>query len=123
MIFPSLLLLIAAIEPQAPVVAGQEVTLVVTRDGEPAAGVSLRQTRWPGLPDAAVGPIGTTDRDGRVAWTPLASGLTLLEGGEQSAIAAVQPRAPGAGYALLLAVAGALVAGLLVLARREWRSP
>lgn len=113
----------AVIEVSLPVVAGDELSIRLVRDGRPLAGVLVSATYNPRSEVAREEPLGTTAVDGRLRWRPRAAGLVRLEA-RVAAPAAAAPatvsrdlavrfrRVPRSGLATLLTAAAVLVCGL-----------
>jgi hypothetical protein len=98
----------------APVVDTESVILVTQPDGTPLGGETVRVVHRPGMVGEAEVAIGITDTRGKVRWTPVEPGLSVLRAGEQSRTLQVgRIESPKALFALLLIL---VVAALTALA-------
>ncbi len=104
----------AGVTFEAPPAAGRETVVVVDREGEPAAGQTVRVVVRPGLAGSREIAVGITDGRGRVKWTPDGSGLTEVRAGEESVMVLVGGDGPPAATFGLLAVLAVAAAVLLV---------
>jgi hypothetical protein len=98
----------------------EETVITVTREGEAAAGETVRIVMRPGLGGSRELAVGITDGRGRVKWIPEGAGLTEVRAGAESVtvlVAGDLPPVTVGVFGLLAAVA----AGFLVVGFRPRR--
>ncbi|MCB9681606.1 MAG: hypothetical protein H6733_09065 [Alphaproteobacteria bacterium] len=108
----------AAVPVLAPATVGEEVSVQLTDDdGGALAGETIRIVTAPGLHSEAERGVGITDSQGRVVWTPKASGPAILYAGDRPLVTVeVRPALPDASaivpfLLLLVAAIGAIAYG------------
>ncbi len=100
-----------------------ETVVTVVRDGEPAAGETVRVVVRPGLAGSRELAVGITDGRGRVRWTPEASGLTEVRAGSERVRVLVAASGVPATTSVLLTVLTLLTLGYLVVGFRPRARP
>jgi hypothetical protein len=106
---------------------GQEVIIVVDRDGVPGRGETVRVVHRPGTAHERERAIGISDGRGRVSWTPEEGGVAEVRAGEELrglhvAYAGIPTGTATALALLALASLGLALSGLLKRARVPSRS-
>ena len=102
----------------APVLNEACAVRVTSPDGTPLSGETVRVVHRPGMAGETEVAIGITDTRGKVRWTPIQAGMSILRAGDQTRVLQVQrTERPKALYALLglliVASLGGLAYGLL----------
>ncbi len=100
-----------------------EVVVLVSDQGEPRAGETVRVTHRPGLHGETEVAIGITDSRGRVRWKPTVSGVAEIRAGSETHRVNINGQAPTSTWVMLLTSSllgiGALIGGLRRRARRR----